>query len=158
MSEPTTSTDVTTITGNVTSIQGSIDNFAEGEVHYTGPMDSFSDRVALLNKIGATDKLSDFISKHAGDVFNLENVAVQRVKMTDDVTGETTAAPMIFLIGSDSNGNALTLSSVSKGIFNSVRQIVSILGDPNSWPQPLPVKPMSLETNKGRVFTLVPQV
>ena len=150
--------EIATITGNVSNIQGNIEGFAEGEVHYTGPMDSFPDRVALLNKIGASDKLSDYISKHAGEVFNLENVAVQRVTMIDEITGESSAAPMIFLVGSDSKGNALTLSSVSKGIFNSVRQIVSILGDPTTWPTALPVKPMSLETKNGRVFTLVPQV
>lgn len=154
----TVSTEVSTVTGNESNISGAIDNFSEGEVHYTGPMDTFSDRVALLNKISASDKLSDFISKHAGETFNLENIAVQRVNMTDEVTGEATPAPMIFLIGSDTVGNALTLSSVSKGIFNSARQIVSILGDPNSWPMALPVKPVSLETGKGRVFTLVPQV
>ncbi len=156
MSQPTTDIVAADTTGDIEK-QG-IAAFNLNEVHYTGAMETFDDRVALLNAVNDSSKLSEFMSKHAGEEFDIENVAIQRVDLTNETTGETVAAPMVFLVGKDMKGNPLCLSSVSVGVYNSVTQIIAILGEPSSWPAPLRVRPKSLETPKGRVFTLVPLV
>lgn len=156
MSQPTTDIVAADTTGDIEK-QG-IAAFNINEVHYTGPMETFDDRVALLNAVNDSSKLSEFMSKNAGESFDIENVAIQRVDLTNETTGETVAAPMVFLVGKDMKGNSLCLSSVSVGVYNSVTQIIAILGEPSSWPAPLRVRPKSLETPKGRVFTLVPLV
>lgn len=161
MADKNVSTDLVTaddVDAPVVSVSGGIASFDVNEVKYSAPLDTWEDKLSLLNAMTVADKLSDFINKRPGEAIDLINYAIQRVDITDDETGEVSAVPRIFLIGTDSKGEPITLSTISKGVFNSVTQIVSLLGSPSEWPAPLSVRPAQLDTSKGRVFTLIPQL
>lgn len=151
--------EVAAVRSEIANISSGVSSLGLNDVIYSGPMDSFSDKLALLADMNTSIKFSEFISKHPGEIINLTNYAVQRVDLTDDETGEVTAAPRVFLMGTTDNGDSVVLSTISRGVLNSIGQIGALLGVPSSWPEPLPVRPAQIEGRGGnRIFTLVPVV
>ena len=151
--------EVAAVRSEIANISSGVSSLGLNDVIYSGPMESFSDKLALLADMNTSIKFSEFISKHPGEIINLTNYAVQRVDLTDDETGEVTAAPRVFLMGKTDNGDSIVLSTISRGVLNSIGQIGALLGVPSSWPEPLPVRPTQIEGRGGnRIFTLVPVV
>jgi hypothetical protein len=69
----------------------------------------------------------------------------------DNHKGETTRAPRVTLI--DDDGKAF--HATSTGLLGSVRTILSVLGEPHTWPKPVPVRIVEKRTNSGfKVFTI----
>lgn len=140
----------------IANISSGVADLGVNDVIYSGPLNTFDEKLDLLNKITTSSKLSDFISKHAGESFDLYNYAVQRVDLVDENTGETNSAPRVFLVGKTLKGEDITLSTISRGVLNSIGQIGALLGAPSEWPSALRVRPTQIEGPKGRIFTLVP--
>lgn len=53
----------------------------------------------------------------------------------------------------DENGESY-VAGVSVGIFNAVREIIRIFGEPNTWDEPLTVVPVFVKTPKGNMLSL----
>jgi hypothetical protein len=83
------------------------------------------------------------IDESMGQTIQLVNFIVQPVDLVDDDSGEVTTAPRVILI--DDEGKAYHATSV--GLLSSVRNIVSVLGEPSDWPEPVAVR---VEQQKGR--------
>ncbi len=66
-------------------------------------------------------------------------------------TGEIEDKPRTVLI--DTNGESY-IAGVSVGVFNSVREILRIFGEPSTWEEPLTVMPVTVRTPKGNMLAL----
>jgi len=69
------------------------------------------------------------VGDNIGDVFNLTGVLAHSVNVVDKNTGEIIPAPRLILFGEDGE----SYSSVSKTLFNSVKNMFAILGTPDMW-------------------------
>lgn len=99
--------------------------------------------------------------KIVADVLNqeilLKDVLIQKfVKdslTTDEETGEVLdedASYRVVLI--DEAGK--TYASGSKGLAKSLMKVLAIMGEPNTWDEPLKIKVVSAECSKGKTFTI----
>ena len=100
----------------------------------------------LFNAIQSPDfKVADQI----GESISLSEVFVESITLTDEETGEVSTAPRTVLIASD--GRAYV--SVSKGIFNAVKMLFSVYGEPATWENPVNIKFMSINKGVRRIYT-----
>lgn len=81
---------------------------------------------------------AESLSSHVGETILVEHIVQQSVTAeptVDEVTGEVRQDKYIrtVLVGP---AGAPSYVAASKGIENSVETILSVLGDPNSWPEP----------------------
>lgn len=86
-------------------------------------------------------KLSDCINQklYAKDVY------MEVVNITDEETGEVRECPRIVLIDKD----GISYSCVSFGIYNSLKSLVGVFGEP-TWDEPIPVVVRQKMTGKNR--------
>lgn len=75
------------------------------------------------------------IADNLGKTINLKHIIVQEVTIADRDTGELNPAPRVLLI--DAEGQAY--HATSSGLLSSVRNILVTLGEPETWPEPVPV-------------------
>lgn len=101
-------------------------------------------KIEALSAISNSTPLSEQVNKS----LRLANVVVQQVTLTDDETGEVTDAARTVLV--TDSGDAY--HAVSKGVLTSIRNILSIAGDPATWPAPLEVVPVT-EGKAPRAYT-----
>lgn len=106
--------------------------------------DSTDERLAVYTAISNAEKLAD----HVNEVINVENVILQQVEMTDKETGEVRDAVRTILIDTDGNAYAAT----SSGIETSIKSILSIVGEPQTWEHPIAFKPVRKQGNNGYPF------
>lgn len=90
------------------------------------------------------------VSEHIGTVINLKHVLVQTVTMVNKVTNRVEDQPRVILI--DDNGTAY--HGISKGLFLSVRNIIGIMGEPDTWTETLPVVVKREKASIGHFFTM----
>lgn len=105
-------------------------------IYYSGTIESFEDRLKF-----AADVLgnSSPIAEHGGETITLVNFAFQPVKVkTDD--GEELDDVRTYLIGVNSDGENIAYRATSIGIRTSLNDIISVIGEPQSWPEPIQVK------------------
>lgn len=96
--------------------------------------------------------ISDFINKTISIVDIYVDVNPRLNKDTDSGNfGTYEDKPRTVLI--DTDGKSY-VAGVSIGIFNAVREILRIFGDPNTWPEPLDVMPVLVRTPKGNMLSL----
>lgn len=110
------------------------------------------EKIALYNAVQNPTKR---ISECANLEINVKNIICETVlcrvkdKQTGAETGEVTECPRIILI--DDKGVSYT--SVSYGIFSSVKMLISIFGVP-TWNKPIKVIPTEIHKNEKRILTL----
>ena len=95
-------------------------------------------RLEALAAISNSTPLTEQVNKE----LRIANIVVQEVTLTDDETGEVTQAARTVLV----NDKGEAFHAVSKGVLTSVRNILAVAGDPDSWDGPLVVVP----TQEGR--------
>lgn len=106
---------------------------------------------ASRRKVAAALTSSVPIDDHKGETINLAHIIIQSVDIADSNTGETVKAPRVTLI--DSEGKAF--HAVSTGLLGSARTVLSVLGEPHTWPEPVPVRIVEKRTARGfKVFTI----
>lgn len=96
--------------------------------------------------------ISDYINKDIA-VTGIY-VDVNPHKNTDphsDNYGVVEDKPRTVLV--DANGETY-ISGVSIGVFQAVREILRIFGHPNTWTEPLIVRPVMVKTQRGNMLTL----
>lgn len=120
---------------------------SEGNALYSSIQgNSFEDRKALLNAVTSSEALAD----HIGKTINLAHVVVQSVDMVDTTTGQTEAMPRTILI--DDKGKAF--HAISKGTFLAIKNVLGILGEPSSWPGPVPIQVVQEGQGTRKYFTI----
>ena len=104
-------------------------------------------KVTLYNACNQPEKLS----AHINEQIKVQHVYIEIIQVISKVTGEVTKAPRIVLIGHDGKG----YQAVSVGIYNAVKQMLLMFGDPATWSAPHTVKVVNIPLEGGfHTFTL----
>jgi hypothetical protein len=106
--------------------------------------DSFEDKLAIVRAMAGSEALDNNLGKEIA----LVNFIIQPVDIANRLTGEVNTAPRIVLM--DANGTAYHATSI--GILSSLRNIMSVLGEPATWPAPVNVKIIKQKGNNGFSF------
>lgn len=93
--------------------------------------EDFEARKKTYSAVSSAKKIRESLGKK----INLENIIVQPIEVADENTGEISKQPRVILI--DADGTAYY--GISGGLFRSVGDVIGMLGEPETWPAPLPV-------------------
>ena len=134
------------------SENNSIESFTGGvgRLFTTIKGDDFSAKLALNNAIADAEP----IDKHLDKWINLKDIVIQDVEFTDEdeSTGEVTTTQGIMVVLVDDQGKAYR--AFSNGVFRDLQRLLNILGDPNTWPDPVSVKVVQTVSGKNRFYNL----
>jgi hypothetical protein len=97
----------------------------------TIPAQTFEERVAVLNIMGASEPIADNLKK----VIQLTNIIVQPVEMADSETGEFGEVPRVTIVDKDGK----SFHGTSGPLHRALMDIMFIMGHPSTWNSPLPV-------------------
>lgn len=112
---------------------------------------NLSDRSAAVAFYNAMSNPSDKLKEHVNEVLSLVHVSVECVEVSkDDVPEEKSIAPRIVLITADGR----SYSCVSVGVYQSLKRMFTLLGNPDTWTEPVKIKPVLISTKKGQVLSL----
>ncbi len=109
--------------------------------------DNDRDRVTLYN---ATATPAERIKDHINEQIQVAHIYVEPVTLVDEQTGEATDAPRTVLITPEGVGYV----AVSRGVFNAVRRIISIFGEPSTWDAPRTVRVKQISRGTNNILTL----
>ena len=136
----------------VVSENNSIESFTGGvgRLFTTIKGEDFSAKLALNNAIADAEP----IDKHLDKWINLKDIVIQDVEFTDEdeSTGEVTTTQGIMVVLVDDQGKAYR--AFSNGVFRDLQRLLNILGDPNTWPDPVSVKVVQTVSGKNRFYNL----
>ena len=134
------------------SENNSIESFTGGvgRLFTTIKGEDFSAKLALNNAIADAEP----IDKHLDKWINLKDIVIQDVEFTDEdeATGEVTTTAGIMVVLVDDQGKAYR--AFSNGVFRDLQRLLNILGDPNTWPDPVSVKVVQTVSGKNRFYNL----
>ena len=134
------------------SENNSIESFTGGvgRLFTTIKGEDFSAKLALNNAIADAEP----IDKHLDKWINLKDIVIQDVEFTDEdeSTGEVTTTAGIMVVLVDGQGKAYR--AFSNGVFRDLQRLLNILGDPNTWPDPVSVKVVQTVSGKNRFYNL----
>lgn len=96
--------------------------------------------------------ISEFINKeiHVTDIYVDINPRMNKDKDSENY-GCMEDKPRTVLI--DADGKSY-MAGVSIGVFQAVREIIRIFGTPDTWAEPLSVRPVNVRTPKGNMLSL----
>ena len=122
---------------------------------------TIEDKKMIYNAMNnPTDSISDLINKE----IKIKDIVMEEIELTetddngdpifDGDTGEIIENKLVAVrtILIDDEGNSH--QAVSKGIFNSIKQIINIFGAPKTWEEPLTVTVLQVKVKKGSMLTL----
>lgn len=109
-------------------------------------------RKLLFNAVNSAESISELLSASKdGFTIKVSNIVIQQVDVANEVTGEVETAPRVIFI--DDKGKAY--SALSKGLLQSVRNIIGLLGEPSTWDAPIAFKVTEKKSRRGfRFMTL----
>jgi len=107
-------------------------NNSEAAFYSSVKGDNFEARKIIARAQTASTPIADAL----GETIVLSNFIIQAVKLQDDTTGEVEEAPRVTLIGED--GRAF--HATSTGLLTALKNIITTLGEPHTWPEGLPLK------------------
>lgn len=111
---------------------------------------NLADRSAAVSFYNATSNPTDKLKEHVNEVLSLVHVSVECVEVSKDSTEEKTLAPRIVLITEDGHSYVC----VSIGVYQSLKRMFMLLGTPDTWTEPVKIKPVIISTKKGQVLSL----
>lgn len=110
---------------------------------------NLSDRSAAVAFYNATSNPVNKLKEHVNEVLELSHVSVECVEVTND-DDEKVVAPRVVLITADGQSYAC----VSVGVYQSLKRMFTLLGTPDTWTEPVQIKPVLISTKKGQVLSL----
>ena len=120
-------------------------NIRDGFTSITG--DDMESKKRVFNAIATAEKLADNLEKQ----INAIDILVQpRTTEADEKTGEMDDYLSITIL--DADGTAYTAGS--KGLANSIENVLAIFGHPASWDEPLAMKAVERKAAKGKYFAI----
>lgn len=99
-------------------------------------------KVTLYNACSNPLKLSDMINKQ----IKLLHIFIEVIPVKSELSGEMVNAPRIVLIDEKGTG----YQAVSSGIYNSVKRIIALFGDPASWDRAHTVEVQHISLKDGQ--------
>lgn len=112
---------------------------------------NLSDRSAAVAFYNATSNPDNKLKEHVNEVLSLVHVSAECVEVrNDDAPEGKTIAPRVVLITDDGK----SYSCVSVGVYQSLKRMFALLGTPDTWTEPVKIKPVLISTKKGQVLSL----
>lgn len=106
---------------------------------------------AAVTFYNATSNPANKLKEHVNEVLSLVHVSVECVEVSKEDAPEGKAiAPRIVLITEDGQSYAC----VSVGVYQSLKRMFTLLGTPDTWTEPVKIKPVLISTKKGQVLSL----
>jgi hypothetical protein len=105
-----------------------------------------AERVAMLKAVNGSQPLADNLNTP----IPVKDIVCQQVQIENEATGVINDAIRTTLI--DGDGNAY--HATSKGIFTQVKNMINILGNPNTWDEPVTVTATKEGTGARKFLTL----
>ena len=88
------------------------------------------------------------LDEHLNEEITIKDVIMQNVQVTDNQTGEVTPAVRTILVTPEGKAYAAT----STGIVNSLHQIFTLFGEPQTWREPLTVRVMQKHSRTNSMY------
>lgn len=112
---------------------------------------NLSDRSVAVAFYNATSNPANKLKEHVNEVLALVHVSVEciEVRQDDSLEGKT-IAPRVVLITEDGQSYVC----VSVGVYQSLKRMFTLLGTPDTWTEPVQIKPVLISTKKGQVLSL----
>lgn len=89
------------------------------------------------------------LGDHINETIDVTNIFIQPVAMPNQETGEMNVVPRIVLF--DVEGK--TYVTVSRGIYNALKNMCSIVGTPEIWKAPVTIKVGQRQIKERRMLT-----
>lgn len=97
----------------------------------------------------AMNQPDDSLGDHINETIDVTNIFIQPVPMTNQETGELNVVPRIVLF--DVEGK--TYVTVSRGIYNALKNMCAIVGTPEIWKAPVTIKVGQRQIKERRMLT-----
>ena len=97
----------------------------------------------------AMNQPDDSLGDHINETIDVTNIFIQPVSMANQETGEVNVVPRIVLF--DVEGK--TYVTVSKGIYNALKNMCAIVGTPETWKAPVTIKVGQRQIKERRMLT-----
>ena len=112
---------------------------------------NLTDRSAAVTFYNATSNPANKLKEHVNEVLSLVHVSVECGEGSkEDAPVGKVIAPRIVLITEDGQSYAC----VSVGVYQSLKRMFTLLGTPDTWKEPVKIKPVLISTKKGQVLSL----
>lgn len=112
---------------------------------------NLADRSAAVAFYNATSNPANKLKEHINEVLSVVHVSVECVEVSkEDTPDDKVIAPRIVLITDDGQ----SYSCVSIGVYQSLKRMFALLGAPDTWTEPVKIKPVLISTKKGQVLSL----
>lgn len=105
---------------------------------------SVEGKKTVYSAVNNAESLRDLVGKTVSVV----DFIIQEVEVVSDETDEAVSVPRSVIVLEDGSVYAAT----SNGVFNSIRNILSIFGSPRGWTGPLSVKVDEKTTRRNSMF------
>lgn len=89
------------------------------------------------------------LGDHINETIDVTNIFIQPVAMPNQETGEMNVVPRIVLF--DVEGK--TYVTVSRGIYNALKNMCAIVGTPETWKAPVTIKVGQRQIKERRMLT-----
>ena len=99
-------------------------------------------RVTLFNACTNPKKISDMINKR----IKVMHIYIEIIQVLSEQSGEMVNAPRVILIDEQGNG----YQAVSNGIYNAVKRMYALFGDPGDWDAPHTVEVQHVSLKDGQ--------
>lgn len=97
----------------------------------------------------AMNQPDDSLGDHINETIDVTNIFIQPVPMANQETGEVNVVPRIVLF--DVEGK--TYVTVSRGIYNALKNMCAIVGTPETWKAPVTIKVGQKQIKERRMLT-----
>ena len=97
----------------------------------------------------AMNQPDDSLGDHINETIDVANIFIQPVPMANQETGEVNVVPRIVLF--DVEGK--TYVTVSRGIYNALKNMCAIVGTPEIWKAPVTIKVGQRQIKERRMLT-----
>lgn len=97
----------------------------------------------------AMNQPDDSLGDHINETIDVANIFIQPVAMPNQETGEMNIVPRIVLF--DVEGK--TYVTVSRGIYNALKNMCAIVGTPETWKAPVTIKVGQRQIKERRMLT-----
>lgn len=105
------------------------------------------EEIAVVNAMNTpSNKINDFINKD----IDISNVFIEIVEINDKEGEDKSVLPRTILIDPYGESYACT----STGVFNSLKRIFMIYGQPSMWTEPITMTVKQVTTKNGSMLTL----
>lgn len=97
----------------------------------------------------AMNQPDDSLGDHINETIDVANIFIQPVAMPNQETGEMNIVPRIVLF--DVEGK--TYVTISRGIYNALKNMCAIVGTPETWKAPVTIKVGQRQIKERRMLT-----